>query len=116
MPKINRLHFFQRFDPAKDFVAIKVFSTNGIDFAPGDKFLPEKVKMPAHKVRAMWNARKIAYADALLNPANVAATIEDDEVKIVKGAFGWFYLEKNGKKLSKGTRDIKEAEAWLEAL
>lgn len=110
--RVNQLHFYQPFDIDKDFIAIKIFTTNGKTYKPGEIF--DKNSMPVHKVKVMWNTRKIAYADSLLNPATIAAVVESSQPEIVKGNFGWLYIEKDGKRIGKPTRDMEEAERLLE--
>lgn len=121
----NRLHFYKRFNPEADFVAIKTFSTGGVDYLPGMAF--DKESMPKHKVKAMFESRKITYVDALYNPAEISAIVEENEdltvvnlvPEIKKGAFGWLTVEVNGEQIGNKTRDAEEAkrivDEWLKS-
>ena len=136
MGSLNRLHFYKNFDPEANYVAIKIFETGGVAYTPGKAF--DKTCMPMHKVKAMFNARKITFADALNNPADLAAIVEDNEEEIIdwtqlgpvetpevetpedkseteltpeiekKGA--WFVVKLGGKQVGKAVRTYEEAE------
>lgn len=108
--RFNRLHFHKRFDFNKDFVAIKTFSTSGIDYKPGMPF--DKSVMPEHKVKSMFYARKITYSDATFKEVNLVPEIK-------KGAFGWLTVVVDGKQIGNKTKSIEEANEiineWLKS-
>ena len=115
MSMYNRLHFYKRFYIGNDFIAIKNFETGGIEYKPGMRF--DKNCMPAHKVKAMFNSRKITYADAMFNPAEIVSALTNDQEydtinlvpEIKKGAFGWLTVSVNGKQIGSKTKDAEEA-------
>lgn len=95
---------------------------------PGDPF--DKSKTPEHKLKRLFDTRKVTFAEAMHNPANISAIVEEKELTnneeyaivnlvpvIVEKAFGWLAVEVNGERIGKATRDRAEAERivadWL---
>lgn len=71
--RLNRLHFYKRFDPAHEFVAIKTFLYGGKDYVAGEPF--DKADYPAHKIKRLFDARKIAPVERDFVPRRVKPEI-----------------------------------------
>lgn len=119
MNSFNRLHFFKRFDASKDFVVIKNFVWSGHEYKVGDDF--DKSSTYKQKLERLWNTRKIACKEVLLNPTElVNAVVEINLVpEIKKGPFGWLTVMVGDKQIGAKTRDMEEAkrivDEWLES-
>lgn len=122
MSAFNRLHFYKKFDPAAEYIAIKVFNTGGKQYFPGVPY--DLSMMPMHKNKAMFHARKITFAEEANKPAVIAAVVQENEVidlvpKVVTGKTGYKSVMVNGEKIGKSSRDdevIKQiVDDWLAA-
>jgi len=128
--RFNRLHFFKRFDPSAEFIVLKNMVVNGVEVKRGERF--DKSLMPTHKIKRLFETRKITPEASLYNPADIAAVVEVSEENILTNAqendivmpeirkkgVAWFAVYLGEEQIGKSVRSEDEAQAivdeWLE--
>lgn len=108
MSKFSLLTFYKRFDKNADFIAVKDFFFNGEEIKAGDKI--DKTKYAWHKLKLLWQVRKIAMISSDLITEEVTETPKTKEAKIEKSGVWFKVYDENGNQIGKPTRDETEAE------
>lgn len=105
--RLNRLHFYKRFDPTQEFVAIKNFLYGGKSYTNGEPF--DKADHPAHKLRRLFDTRKIAPVESgFVPPRRVTPEIR-------KAGPVWRKVFVGDEQIGKTVKSDEEAQAIVES-
>ena len=114
--RFNRLHFFKRFDAEKEYIVLKNMTINGKELVAGTVF--DKSIMPIHKVKRLFETRKITTLESLFDksvvieekPLTNVKESDTIEPEIRQAGPAWMKVFVNKNQIGKTVRTQKEAE------